>query len=170
MKTDFEEIYTKYARRLYLFIYAKCRNHEMTEDILQTTFLKAIENIDSFRGECDIYTWLCKIAINTLFSEIKAASRTCSLEALMEDGSRNELSDDKPNPSDIVIKKEEQEELYRRIEHLPDKWKKLVKLRLHNLSFREIAEQFGKTENWAKVNFNRAKKRLMKGMKEYDRL
>lgn len=160
MQADFEEIYIRYARRLYLFIYSKCRNREMTEDILQTTFLKAIENISSFRGECDIYTWLCKIALNSLFREMKKKSDIASLDALSEEWTAAELPDIAPAPADIVIQNEEREELYRHIEQLPRRWQELVKLRLQELSFKEIAQRLGKTENWAKVNYSRAKERL----------
>lgn len=56
MQADFNEIYNRYSKRLYLYIYGRCRNWDVSEDVLQTTFLKAIENIESYRGECSIYT------------------------------------------------------------------------------------------------------------------
>lgn len=166
MQEYFEEIYIKYAQRLYLFIYAKCRNHEMAEDILQTAFLKAIENISSFRGDCEMFTWLCKIALNIYINEIKKDSRTCSLDALSEENNQTCMSVEAPDPIDLLAKKESLEELYRQIEQLPPRWQELVRLRLQDFSFREIAERLGRSENWAKGNYSRAKKRLAAALKK----
>ena len=53
MQVDFSEVYKQYAKRLYLFIFNKCMNSELAEDVVQTAFLKAIQNIDSFHGDSD---------------------------------------------------------------------------------------------------------------------
>lgn len=56
---ELENLYQEYAEMIYRFIWLKCRDRELAEDIVQSTFLKAIQRIDSFHGECKISTWLC---------------------------------------------------------------------------------------------------------------
>ena len=61
-----EEIYKKYSKQLYRYLYSLSGNHELSEELMPETFYSAIKNITSFRGECSMYSWLCKIAKNKL--------------------------------------------------------------------------------------------------------
>ena len=156
---DFSEIYKLYAKRLYLFIYNKCRDTELAEDVVQTAFLKAIQNIDSFQGDSSIYSWITKIALNVLFEEWKKSStQNVSLEEITSDGS--ELSATDSDILENLIKNEERSELYARISLLDENQQEIVKLRLQEVSFKKIGEIFGRNENWAKSNYHRAVKKL----------
>lgn len=160
MQADFEEIYNEYSKRLYLYIYVKCRNWNIAEDVLQTTFLKAIENIDSFRGECSIYTWLCHIAINILRSEFRRNEyKNTSLEQLSETNPEL-LTVDNNDPLKTLIEKEEADEINRRLSRLKPEQQKIINMRLKNIPFKEIAESLGKSETWAKTNYHRAIKKM----------
>ena len=160
MQADFSEIYHEYSKRLYLFIYGKCRNRETAEDALQTTFLKAIMNIDSFRGECAMYTWLSRIALNTLYSETKLANNNnSSLDVLSETNPDIFISDD-TDPLQSIIDKENTDELYRRIALLNEDQQKIVKMRLNDIPFKKIGESLGKNTAWAKMNYYRAVEKL----------
>ena len=156
---DFSEIYKLYAKRLYLFIYNKCRDTELAEDVVQTAFLKAIQNIDGFQGDSSIYSWITKIALNVLFEEWKKSStQNVSLEEITSDGS--ELSATDSDILENLIKNEERSELYARISLLDENQQEIVKLRLQEVSFKKIGEIFGRNENWAKSNYHRAVKKL----------
>ena len=63
-RSTFERIVTLYGEKLYWQIRKMVLNHEDADDLLQNTFLKAWSNLDYFRGEAKISTWLYKIAIN----------------------------------------------------------------------------------------------------------
>lgn len=56
------EIYQKYARSVYRFLYAKTRNKDIAEELTQETFYQAIKSIDKFDGSCKLSTWLFGIA------------------------------------------------------------------------------------------------------------
>lgn len=156
---DFSEIYKLYAKRLYLFIYNKCRDTELAEDVVQTAFLKAIQNIDGFQGDSSIYSWITKIALNVLFEEWKKSStQNVSLEEITSDGS--ELSATDSDILENLIKNEERSELYARISLLDENQQEIVKLRLQEVSFKKTGEIFGRNENWAKSNYHRAVKKL----------
>jgi len=61
----FEELQSRYARRLYRRIQSITRNHEDAEDALQETFLHAYLALDSFEGRSQFASWLTRIAINS---------------------------------------------------------------------------------------------------------
>ena len=61
--TELEDIYTRYFKDVYLFIYGLSRDRHIAEDITSETFLKAVKAIDSFKGNCDIRVWLFQIEI-----------------------------------------------------------------------------------------------------------
>ena len=156
---DFSEIYKMYAKRLYLFIYNKCRDTELAEDVVQTAFLKAIQNIDGFQGDSSIYSWITKIALNLLFEEWKKSSvQNVSLDAISSDGVDLSVTDS--DILDDLIKNEERSELYDRISRLDENQQEICKLRLQEVSFKKIGEIFGRNENWAKSNYHRAVKKL----------
>ena len=165
MKTDFNEIYRLYARRLYLFIYGKCRNNELAEDVMQTTFLKAIMHIDYFREESNIYTWLCRIAINTLASEMNLSEHNnTSLEETIEKGILNFAKQNEEDPLSMLIKKDEVSVLYRSINNLNRDKKQVILMRLRGLRFKEIGQRLNKSEGWAKMNYKRAINSLRKDL------
>lgn len=68
---DIEEIYNNYAQIVYKYIFCLTKNKELSEDIVQETFLVAVKNIDKFRGESKISTWLCQIAKFILYKDIR---------------------------------------------------------------------------------------------------
>ena len=164
MQVDFSEVYKQYAKRLYLFIYSKCRNSDLAEDVVQTAFLKAILNVDSFHGTCSIYSWITKIALNVLYAEWeKPDGKNESLDKLVADGIENIAVTDQ-DPIEDIIQSEERAELYSRINRLDQKQQDIVNVRMQGVSFKEIGEKLNKSENWAKVNYHRAVEKL-KSMK-----
>ena len=59
---DIENIYKEYAKTVYKYIFCLTGNKELSEEIVQETFVVAIKNIDKFKGDCKVSTWLCQIA------------------------------------------------------------------------------------------------------------
>ena len=75
---SFDEIYRKYARMLYAYVLQLCKNPTVAEDIVQTTFLKAIEHADSYEGKSKVSTWLCRIAKNLWLDFCKSGEQNRS--------------------------------------------------------------------------------------------
>lgn len=164
MQVEFSKLYKDYAKRLYLFIFGKCKDVELAEDVVQTAFLKAIQNIDGFKEESSIYSWITKIALNVLNEELKKRSgKMISLDTVNAESKENFQTKDK-DILEEMIEKEERSELYGRIERLQKTQQAIVKLRLQEIPFKDIGNRFGKSENWAKVNYHRAVQKL-KNMK-----
>lgn len=164
MQVEFSKLYKDYAKRLYLFIFSKCNNTELAEDVVQTAFLKAILNIGSFKEQSSIYSWITKIALNVLNEEWKKyGGEAVSLDSVNMDGEERFRASNKDILEEL-IENEERSELYSRIEKLGNIQREIVKMRLQEISFRDIGVNFGQSENWAKVNYHRAVKKL-KNMK-----
>jgi len=68
---EFEQIYNTYFNHVYLYIRKLSVNEHIAEEITSETFFKATQSIDSFRGDCDLRVWLCKIAKNCYYFHLK---------------------------------------------------------------------------------------------------
>jgi RNA polymerase sigma-70 factor, ECF subfamily len=63
----FRGLFDDYFPRLYRFALVRLRgDHEAASDVVQQTFCKAIERLDSYRGEAALYTWVCQICRNAI--------------------------------------------------------------------------------------------------------
>src|SRR5580658_5431217 len=71
----FEELQSRYSRRLYRRIQSITRNHEDAEDALQETFLRAYLALDSFEGRSQFASWLTRIAINSALMVLRRRRR-----------------------------------------------------------------------------------------------
>ena len=147
---DFDKIYTEYFSAVYKFVLNLCQNPELAEEITQESFFKALKNIDRFKGDSSLSTWLCIIAKNTFYSYAKKHNRQIDypFDVLMSD-------------ENIEEKFADQETAYRihKVLHkLNEPYKEVFWLRIFGeLSFAQIGEIFEKTENWARVTYYRAK-------------
>ena len=139
-------------------------NKDLAEDLTQDTFYRAIKNIDSFRGDCKVSTWLCQIAKYTFWQYLEKSKKykQVPLDDVMN-VSAGELVEE------MYIKEETNRALYESIEKLDAQTKDVVLFRLTGeLSFKEIGELLNKTENWARVTFYRAKAKIGKEMGNYE--
>lgn len=159
----YEEIYSKYGQMIYRYLYGLCRNADIAEDLTQDTFLKAIEKSGSFEGQSSVSTWLCTIARNRYMDYLKKKeNRHLPLEIC------EEISDEKSgNFSEEVISKEDTKKILLVLHKLPEPYKEVFMLRVYGeLPFKEIANIFGKTDEWARVTFRRAREKLMAELEE----
>ena len=72
---DMEKIYEKYMPQVYRFLFSLCRDPHLTEELTQETFFQALKSIDHFRGDCKLYVWLCAIAKNLWYREMRKKER-----------------------------------------------------------------------------------------------
>lgn len=150
--------YREYAVMVYKFLLSLCYEEELAEELTQETFYQAVRSVDRYDGSCKVSTWLCQIAKHLWYREMERRKRkgTSELTADME-------SLEKPVEEQLTLK-EEKMELFRKVHVLDEISKEIVLLRVTGaFSFKEIAELFGKNENWARVTYYRAKQKLLKG-------
>ena len=153
-----DEIYQKYARTVYKYLLSRTQNEALAEELTQETFYQAIQSIDRFEGKCKLSTWLCAIAKHQLLSYQRKHPPQDNLE---ETSSSVESAEDKVLGSMNYV------ELMKRLHLYPEPFREILYMRIFgNLSFKEIGEIMGQTENWARVTYYRGKEKLKKGLSE----
>ena len=159
--TELEDIYTRYFKDVYLFIYGLSRDRHIAEDITSETFLKAVKAIDSFKGNCDIRVWLFQIAKNSYYSYLRKNKNLVNLASVSE--KTNDIDVER-----VVASAEELVKLHEILHDLSEPYKEVFSLRVFGeLSFKQIAAVFGKTDNWACVTFHRARNKIREEMRDY---
>ena len=156
-----EEMYKEHAQKVYSFIFSYTRDADLSEEITQETFVRAIKSINKYNGECKISVWLCQIAKHILYQKFYKNKK----ENLVELDNNIEVSI--KSTEDLIIDSENKKVIYKSIQVLDGLTKEVVYLRLTGeLSFREIGEILGKTENWARVTFFRGKSKIIRRLRE----
>lgn len=157
-----EEIYKKYSKQVYRFLYSLTKNHELSEELMQETFYSAIKGIKDFKGNCSMYSWLCEIAKNKLKNyQIKYNKiQIISLDNVIENWlTKDDVEEKILNNSDLIA-------LHNEIEKLDNLTKDVVKLRIEGeLSFKQIGKVLNRSEVWARITFYRAKSKLKERFK-----
>ena len=155
MQKEFDEIYRLYAEDVYRFLLKLCRNETLAEDILQDTMLKAVTSFSSFKGKCSLKTWLCTIARNEYLNHCKRReNKHLPLDEV-------QLSDGEPLEQRISDRLTAME-LHTVLHRLEEPYKEIFTLRVFaELKFEDIGEVFGKSANWARVTFFRAKEKII---------
>ena len=151
-----DAIYKKYCKCVYNFLYKLTNDIELSEELTQETFYKAVKNIHTFKDDCKISVWLCKIAKNTWLDSIKKNKN-------IKDMADNELFERESleTTDETVISNQGKLELYKKIQKLDEKTRDVIYLRITgDLNFKEIGDIFNKTENWARITFYRGKQKL----------
>ncbi len=152
---NMEEIYEEYSKQVYKFLFCLTHNDNLSEDLTQETFYIAVKEINKFRGDCKLYVWLCQIAKNLYYKELKKMKKltTISLNSmnLNNISTENNIENECTNKIDV----------YHKIDKLDERTKEIIYLRIiGDLSFKKIGEILNISENLARVLFYRGKQKL----------
>jgi len=153
-----EEIYQEYAKLVYRYLLSLAKDPDLAEELTQETFFQAIRSIGRYDESCKISTWLCAIAKNVWHGYLRKDPETEDFQdQVIAVGSAEEK----------VLEEQERTDLLRKVHELPEPYREVIYLRIYaDLSFREIGDVIGKTENFARVTFYRGKEKLKKAFSE----
>lgn len=155
---EFEKIYRTYFNDVFLYIRRLSNDNHIAEEITSETFFKAMRSIDTFRGETDIRVWLCQIAKNCYFSHLKKQQGVVDIDSI-------ELLDNKDSSEEQILNQSDVMRIHLLLHNLAEPYKEVFMLRVFGeLSFKQIAEIFQKTDNWACVTYHRARNKILKQM------
>ena len=158
--SDFETIYKDYFNLVYKYLLSLTNNHDLAEELTQETFYKAILKINTFREDSKITTWLCKIAKNLLLNYIRH-NKKIDISNIDDFTIASFIE----SIEDIIILNEEKKEMYKEIKKLDKTTRLVILYRINgNLSFKEIADIFDRSEAWSRVTFYRGKQILKEGL------
>ena len=153
---DIEKIYEEYFETVNKYLFCLTHNNDISEELTQETFYKAVKKINTYKGNCKMSVWLCQIAKNLWYDECRKNKKVINIEQkyLFNLQSLDILEEQ-------VIENDEKIELYKKMQILDDITREVIYLRTTGeLSFKEIGIILNKTENWARVTFYRGKNRL----------
>ena len=161
MQSDsFDRIYQSYFEPVYRYALSLSGNPQIAEEIAQETFFKAMRTLDQFQGKSTLKSWLCAIAKNLWLSEQRKRKDQPIDDVLP-------LQDPSIGPEEAIVRQDESMRIHRLLHRLDEPYREVFTLRtLGQLSFQDIGDLFGKSENWACVVFHRARARIKTGMEE----
>ena len=152
-----DEIYNEYSKLVFKYLFSLTNNSEIAEELMQETFYSAIKNINKFRQDSSIKTWLCKIAKNKWIDYCKKSSKIS--ETNIDDINEKFLYVE--SFENTYTNRDEILHLYKKIHKLDESSKEVILLRIRSdLTFKEIGNILGKSEEWARITFYRAKLKL----------
>ena len=151
---NMDEINEECFETVYKYLFCLTHNSDISEELTQETFYRAVKKIDTYNGKCKISVWLCQIAKHLWYNQCRKNKRIVNTDETFD-------IEDPQNLEEQFIAGEEKVSLYKKMQNLDEKTREVMYLRITGeLSFKEIGEILGKTENWARVTFYRGKSKL----------
>ncbi len=153
---DIEKIYEEYFETVNKYLFCLTHNSDISEELTQETFCKAVKKINTYKGECKMSVWLCQIAKNLWYDQCRKNKKLVNTKEseLLNIQVLNSLEEQ-------VISNDEKIRLYKKMQKLDAQTREVMYLRITGeLSFKEIGIILNKTENWARVTFYRGKNQL----------
>ena len=154
-----EKLYEAHYMRVFSYAMTLAGNRNLAEEITQETFFRAFSKHHEFRQESDEVTWLCAIVKNLFTDEKRRETRRAPMP--------EELPDPTKGLEQAAVDRDASFRIHKALHALEEPYREVFELRIFGeLSFQEIGAIFGKTENWARVTYHRAKLRLQERMCE----
>lgn len=169
-RAAFNEFFETYFARLYRFSLSRVSEERICEDIVQETLCKAIRKLDQYRGEASLFTWLCQICRNEIFTWYRKQDNQIQLVADLDDdplvrASLESLSHMEFNDETERHALEKIVQLV--LDYLPNNYGKVLELKyLEDLSVQEIASKMGTTAIAVQSLLARARTAFRKGFDE----
>lgn len=164
-RKGFEMIVSQYSEQLYWQIRRMVLSHDDANDLLQNTFIKAWMNIDYFRAEAKLSTWLYRIALNECITFLNK-QRAVNMVAI-------------DDPEAAVVQKLESDPyfsgdeaqliLQKALQSLPEKQRMVFNLKyFQEMKYEEMSDIFGTTVGALKASFHHAVKKIEKFLENID--
>ncbi|MDM5248001.1 sigma-70 family RNA polymerase sigma factor [Lysinibacillus sp. G4S2] len=159
-----EKIMIEYGNELVRWAFSYVKDTEIAKDVVQNTFIKCYKNLDSFRFDGQIKTWLYRITINECKDYLKSWNyKMVQVKSFINETAKSIL----PSTEKTVIDKYNKAEIKDTIFSLPKVYREVVYLYYYDsLKTEEIAEVLDIPVNTVKTRLRRAKQRLEPMIKE----
>lgn len=161
MKELAQALFEQHQRDVYLYLFSLCHDADLAEELTAETFLAVMQSLHRFRGDSDEKTWLFSIARHHWYTYLRKKKSEPTMEFLDE-----LLQSETISPEEKICHQDMVQRVWALLEQEPERTQQIVMLRLHGLSFCEIGQRFGISENSARVIDFRAKARIRKKLKE----
>ncbi|MBQ8852405.1 MAG: RNA polymerase sigma factor [Oscillibacter sp.] len=161
MKQLLEELFARYYKDVYSYLYSLSHDASLSEDLASEVFLEVVKSIALFRGDADIKTWLYSIARHRWYHHLRKKQMQAKTELLAEFMPPAERP-----PEDVCYDQQVLERIYEILDKEPERVRSIVLMRLEGFSFYEIAAKHGISESSARVIDFRAKTKIRQILKK----
>lgn len=153
----FNTLVKEYQERLYWHVRKIVINHEDSDDVLQNTFLKVWKNLDNFREDSSLFTWMYRIATNEALNYLKKVKRRSLVSINDENENLIELLKGEEYFSGDDIQMKLQEAILR----LPEKQRLVFNMKYYDeMKYQEIAEILDTSVGALKASYHHAVKKI----------
>lgn len=160
---ELEQVYRDIHPKLFTFFYVKTSNTAIAEDLTQDVFYEASKSLHRFKGQSSLSTWMFAIAHNLLKKHYRSKKYE---KAIVEKLEVLPVGDHLTLEQHVELR-EDVQRLLANIQKLDPPSSEIILLRIYGeLSFQEIGELIGKSENYTRVTFHRLKNKLQKEMRD----
>ena len=151
-------VYRTYSREIYLYLYGLSHNRQLSEDLMQETFVKAL--ITVVTADTEIRAWLYKVARNLYFNTYRKDKRL--IIGLENAGNKVEIREEiEESPLSKLLTTEREEALYKALNKLEGKKREVILLQYFSgLSGKDIAKLLDITTENVRILAFRGKKEL----------
>ncbi len=161
----FRHLISKYKERLYWHIRKMVLNHDDADDVLQNTFIKVWNGIDSFRAESSLFTWLYRIATNESITFLNQRKRR-SMTSLTDE---NEFLIGNLESDTYFDGDEWQMLLQKAIALLPDKQRLVFNMKYFDeIKYEEMSAILETSVGALKASYHHAVKKVEEYLKSHD--
>ena len=147
---DFAQMVRKHKNTTYTVCYMFSKDQDEVSDLFQETLINLWNGFDSFRGECDVRSWVWRVALNACISTERKKKKSETVPLSME---INLFTDTDSDTKQI-------QQLYNRINRLGIVDRAIILLWLENMSYEEIGQILGISTKNVSVKLVRIKEHL----------
>lgn len=159
--TLFKGIFDANSTKIYHLCLSYAGDEDVANDLMQETFIKVWQNLDGFRNQSQISTWIYRIAINTCLSYLRVEKRK-SNDSLSSEHIENLADEPSPKQDQIT-------QLYKSISHLEENERMMITMVLDEIPYADIAEVFAISEGNLRVRIHRIKQKLTRIYNQYEK-
>ena len=163
----FQAIFERYSRPVISFIFDMVGERELSEELMQETFVRAYRNLSSLRDDARLSTWLFGIAKNVARESLRSR-RQSSRKVELDDDSVAELRDGRLTPDDFLINKELNQVIRMALSRLDEDKRLVFALKIfQQRSYEEIAAITGFSIAKLKTDLHRARAEMRRLIRPY---
>ncbi|KGO82705.1 RNA polymerase subunit sigma-24 [Flavobacterium cauense R2A-7] len=154
-------MYQTYSPKVHRLCLGYTGNTMEADDLLQEVFIKAWQNLNKFRGDSQISTWIYRIAVNTCLHHLRSQKNKKNVDIDKTVIKKEEETDDKEQQIQL---------LYKCISELSEADRLIITLLLEEVPYSEIAEVTAISEGNLRVKIHRIKQQLSTIYAKYERI